>query len=86
MKIENVLDVRVYWDSQDPANESWAYRVVTVDGRETSDAVDGVPSDDLDGAIDEACRLLDLDLGADAFAREPNLEGGFAIFTRDAAV
>jgi len=52
-----ITEITVYWDTQDPDNEGWAYRT-NID----SGAVNGVGCNDLDGAISEACRYLGVKL------------------------
>lgn len=79
-------EIKVYWDTTDPNNEGWAYVAYTGDGEDQKVAESGgldADDDDLDGAIDEVCHLLDVDLRADQFAREPNIDGGFAIWSAE---
>lgn len=78
-----ISGINVYWDSQDPANEGWAYRASDEHGDIDSGSIDGVDSDDLDGAIANACSQLDMDLTADQFAREPHIDGGFAVWSAE---
>ena len=76
MKIGQPKEITIYWDTQDPDNQGWAYRTDIDSG-----PVDGVADDDLDNAIAETCRHLGMDLTPDQFAREPNQEGGYAIWS-----
>lgn len=76
-----ITDLTIYWDSQDPNNEGWAYRASDERGDIASAGIDGVADDDMDGAIAEACRELDLPLTADQFAREPHIDGGYATWS-----
>jgi hypothetical protein len=78
----SITRIKIYWDVQNPANEGWAYEVSGDHGTIDSGAVDA-DADDLDGAIDEAIRILDVPLTADQFAREPHIDGGYAVWSRD---
>ncbi len=78
-----ITNVTVYWDSQDSSNECWAYRASGDDGLIASGSIEDVADDDLDGAIDEACHILDLPLTHNDFGREPNVDGGFATWSVD---
>ncbi len=70
--------ITVYWDVQDSANEGWAYRLSHQSGEIASGAID---ADDLDAAIEQAIVESGLEITVDAFAKEPNLDGGYAIWT-----
>jgi hypothetical protein len=69
--------ITVYWDTQDPANEGWAYRVYYADGYQHSSRFHTVADDDIDNAIDEACFILGAVLTHDDFAVSYD-GGGFA--------
>jgi len=75
-------EIKVYWDNQDRSNEGWAYRLSDADGDIDSGSLDS-DRDDIDGAIDEAVSIAGVEVNADAFAREPNVDGGFAIWTAE---
>ena len=74
-------DITVYWDSQDPDNEVWAYRASDDQGDIDSGSIDLVSDSDLDGAVDEACHMLDVDRTHDDFACDPVTEGGYATWS-----
>jgi hypothetical protein len=76
----SITRIKIYWDVQDPANEGWAYEVSGDHGTIDSGAIE---VDDLDEAIEEAIRMLDMPLTADQFAREPHVDGGYAVWSRD---
>ena len=71
--------VKVYWDVQNPAAESWAYDATDGAGLIASGGLEA-EGEDLDGAIEEAISELGLELTPDMFAREPNIDGGYAIW------
>lgn len=73
-------EIEVFWDSQDPQNEGWAYRATDSDGREESGPLDAA-AHDMDDAIREACQFIGANLTPDQFAREPNINGGYAHWT-----
>ena len=81
MTTRTITTVTVYWDTQDPGSEGWAYRASDDSGLIDSGSLDA-DSDDLDGAIDEAISMLDLDARTDEFSREPHIDGGYAVWTR----
>ena len=76
-----IAEVKIYWDTQDQSIEAWAYVATGVNGLVSSGGLPEVGADDLDGAIEQAVSELGLDLTPDMFAREPNVDGGFAIWT-----
>ncbi len=76
-------EITIYWDSQDSSNEGWAYRAADEDGLIESGSIDGIDADDLDGAIEDACSTIGVDLTPDQFAREPYIDGGYATWTAD---
>lgn len=84
-----INEVRVYWDSQDPTNEGWAYRVDYSDGhRESGSLSDYVDlpmltdSAALSDAVVEVAWQHDLQIDDHgAIACEPNIDGGFAVWT-----
>jgi len=80
MTISQITEVKVYWDVQDPNSEAWAYAATSDDGLAASGGLDA-EADDIDGAIEEAISELGLDLTPDMFAREPNVDGGYAVWT-----
>ena len=74
-------EITIYWDSQDPWNEGWAFRLCDESGDIGSGPIDcGGPDDDLDDVIDGAMHELDIDLTHDDFARDPTEDGGWAIW------
>lgn len=75
----NLTRIVVYWDRQ-AETEGWAYRLSDDQGDIASGGIFAA-GDDLDAAIGEAVRESGLDLDPDMFAREPELEGGFAIWS-----
>ena len=79
-----VTRVEIYWDAQDRDNEGWAYRWERVGHGEQSSGLDGVADDDLDGAIAQACWELGVAIAPDQFARVPKVDGGYAMWERDA--
>ena len=78
-----ITSLTIYWDSQDSSNEGWAYRASDADGDIDSGPIDGVADDNLSGAIDQACHGLGLDLTHDDFSVEPNLEGGYCLWSAE---
>ena len=85
MTTRQISKVTIYWDTQDRSNEGWVYRAEynhDTDCREAG-CIDGVADDDIDNAISEACHILDLDMTPDQFAREPKIDGGYAIWMAD---
>jgi hypothetical protein len=77
MTHRQITNIRVYWDSQDPRNEGWAYRACDDNGLIASGGIEA-SDDDLDGAIEAAVSELGIELRADQFAREPHQDGGWA--------
>jgi hypothetical protein len=73
-----ITEVRVYWDVQDPFNESWA--VKWFDGTEIRGS-EGVDAESLSDAIEQVISMLGLTCTADHFAISRE-EGGYAIWTR----
>lgn len=71
-------EIRVYWDTQGPS-ESWAYNASDERGLIDSGSLDAA-ADDLDDAIAETVSILGLELTPDMFAREPRVDGGYAIW------
>ena len=69
--------ITIYWDSQDPANEGWAYRASDDLGLIASGGIN-VDSDSIADAIRAACSELDLDLTPEHFGIEPHVDGGYA--------
>lgn len=76
-----ITEIKIYWDVQDPANEGWAYRAAGDRGLIDSGPIEGIDADDLDGAIDDACSQLGVDLTADQFGRETHVDGGVAVWS-----
>jgi len=72
--------VTVYWDTQDPNNQGWAYRATGEPGDIASGPIDGVAADDIYGAIAEACHILGLDVTPDSFATDTHTDGGWAVW------
>ena len=72
-------EIKVYWDAQDSSNEGWAYCMSDKIGDIESGSID---AEDLDEAIDAAISESGLDIDADAFDCEPNVDGGYATWTR----
>ena len=83
-KTRTITSITVYWDSQDPDNEGWAYRTTDSDGRTDSDGIGILPTATLGEAIEQACHELDVDLHADQFAGDPNADGGWASWDSEA--
>lgn len=77
-----VTEIHVYWSTQDPANEGWAFEASDENGLIASGSCDGIDADDLDGAIDDACYQLDMAIHADQFARDAVTDGGYATWTK----
>jgi hypothetical protein len=77
-------EIKVYWDTQDPSNESWAYVISDENGLLDSGSLDS-DGDDLTGAINEAISISGLDLTVDDFGIERNVDGGYGIWTKDAS-
>ena len=74
-------EITVYWDTKDPTNEDWAYEASDDDGLIDSGAIEEIEPDDLNGAIDDACSQLDVDLTLDDFTTEPDADGGSAFWS-----
>ena len=72
--------IKIYWDSQDMENEGWAWQATDKSGNHSSGEVDVLCPlrTTLDDAIEQACWQLGVKLLPHDFAREPNVEGGFA--------
>ena len=62
-------EIRVYWDTQDPTNQDCAFNATDEDGLIASAEIEEIEPDDLDGAIDDACSQLDIDLTHDDFGK-----------------
>lgn len=77
--MRSITDITVYWNVQDRDNEGWAYRAGDEHGPIESGACNG--ADDLDEAIADACSQLGIALTPDQFAREPHIDGGYAVWT-----
>ena len=80
MTTRTITDIRVGWDTQDSSNEGWAYWASDDNGLIESGGIDA-DADDLDGAIEAAISELGLDIRVDAFAREPHIDGGYALWS-----
>ena len=77
-----IIEVNVFWNSMGD-RECWSYHAHDDSGLVESGNLDLVADDDLDGAIDEACRILDLDITHDDFGREPHRDGGCGTWTAE---
>ena len=83
-----ITGVKVYWDSQDPNNEGWAYRLYS--RSEEGDEIE-IESGEVDAADDASPSELvvrvawehGITVREDSCACEPNVDGGWAQWTRD---
>ena len=73
--------ITIYWDTQDPKNEGWAFNASDDSGLIASGPIEDVGDGDLDGAIREACWELGVEDLQEHFALEPNRDGGCAHYT-----
>lgn len=73
--------IKVYWDNRDPRNNGWTWETSDAAGVIASGGIDAGPLT-LDSAIDDVIFDLALPLHAHDFAREPKVDGGFAVWTR----
>ena len=71
----DITEICVFWDV-----EGWAYRLSGANGVIDSGPLDS-DSDDLDGAVDEAIEISELELTAGMFARETKIDGGYAVWS-----
>ena len=78
MTARKITSITVYWDTQDPFHQGWAYRACHDTGLIASGGINGIADDDLCGAIDEACYELGVDLTHDDFGMQPHVDGGCA--------
>ena len=79
----NTRQLTVYWDAQDPDNEGWYSKLTTRDmfgNFATTEEAIAAERDDLDGAIDEACRFWEIDATHDDFATSDS-DGGSGVWT-----
>lgn len=60
----------------------WVYNVTYENGIVDGGILEGVADNDLDAAIGLAMHQLNFDIPVDHFAREPHIDGGFAVWTR----
>lgn len=86
--MENVREITVWWDTQDKANEGWAYRVCGVGDDRDEGPYDGVLAGNADGsALQNAVVSLAFQFGVtitnDDVVVEPNIDGGYAKWTAD---
>lgn len=88
MTTKTATSVLVYWDSQDPTNEGWAYRVSADHGDIASGSMDDLggcgdlPTDADGSALQDAVVSVahqhDIEITADDVVCEPNVDGGYA--------
>lgn len=74
-------EIKVYWDTQDPDNESWAYVASNDSGLIASGFASSDP-DDLDNAIEETIFELGLNLSVGDFGKCDE-DGGWAHWSAD---
>jgi hypothetical protein len=74
---KTITDIKVYWDTQDPQFEGWAY---VASGEQGLIASGGIDADSLDDAIDEACFEIGLRLTHNDFGRH-DYDGGCGLWT-----
>lgn len=79
--MSQINKIQVFWDRNNEP-QSWAYRLWANSEVCEEDGIDTLP-DDLDGAIEQAINMTDLDLTPDQFAREPKMDGGYAVWSAD---
>ncbi|MDA0834643.1 MAG: hypothetical protein O2955_04575 [Planctomycetota bacterium] len=75
-----ITSITIYWDLN-TIPQGWAYRTLDDHGHEQGGYIPLIDDDDLDGAIRQACHELDIDLYPHDFAREPNIDGGYAVWS-----
>jgi len=77
-----ITGVKVYWDSQDPANEGWAYRLFgAVDGEQVeidSGALDAADDSSPADLVVRVAMENGIDIRRDECACEPDEDGGWA--------
>jgi hypothetical protein len=73
-------EIRVYWDAQDVENQGWAYRLIDGQGDIDSGPLEGNWCD-LAEAIEDVIAISEIDIAVSDFAQEPNLDGGYAVWT-----
>lgn len=76
-------ECKIYWDTQDPANEGWAYRVLFSDGHEESGAWEwDLPRQATIGQLQDAVVTLayehDIAIAAGDVAGDESVDGGYA--------
>jgi len=79
--MREVTKIKVYWDESDPGNAGYAYELSDDDGSIQSGPLRYATS--LDYAIGEAIGESGLEVSYFDFAREPNIDGGFATWSKD---
>lgn len=86
---DQISRVLVYWDSTDPQNEGWAYRVSADHGDIASGALKDqydLPTDADGTALQEAVVQVayahDLEIETGDVTAEPNVDGGYAEWLR----
>lgn len=77
--MRKATEIKVYWDAQDRSNEGWAYRLSDENGDIESGSLDD--ASDLNQAIEQAISESGLDLDVCSFGSQPNVDGGYAVWT-----
>jgi hypothetical protein len=72
------IGIKVFWDTQDPQNQQWAYEAWDNAGTIASGPLEGIEDDDIESAISWACSELGVDISLDEWWIEPHVDGGFA--------
>ena len=81
MTTATITQITVYWDTQDPANEGWAYQAIGGQwNRDITDSgpIEGVDEHDIDSAVAAACRILNCGATPDQFKKTATIDGGYA--------
>ena len=80
-----ITEIKVYWDTQDPANEGWAYTIYGEDRIIESGPIEFLEDFADGGSLQEAVVNLAAEHGVDIETGDVATEqhdGGFAIWTR----
>lgn len=82
-----LTQAEIYWDSQDRANEGWAFRLTYEDGHQESGEWEGsTPIDAAHSHLEDAVVDLAYENGVEIergnVAAEPKQDGGYACWSR----
>ena len=78
-----LIEAGIYWDSQDPNNEGWAYRLFYDDEHQESGPFDWEEDGDLAEGVVELLHQNGISILVGEVANEPRIDGGYATWTRE---